>query len=210
MGKPLLGNSWGTLGNSWGTGHLAKSVVSDGSSIQTGVSGECRKEEKPPSVVSVQNKDTLSQFRACWWRLVTSLFIKMGYCYPSTVIESGMKALLQSESYLTFKLHRLHVIEELNCHCVFQYFRDRLPCLTMHFSLIEQKKKMDSSTFNSRFSLFVLWQYCDPCRNEQDSQETWLMEKVLYLMHLKVQFIMFLTLKKAFVCINQQDCNKVL
>lgn len=65
----------------------------------------------------------------------------MGYCYPSTVIESGMKALLQSESYLTFKLHRLHVIEELNCHCVFQYFRDRLPCLIMHFSLIEQKKK---------------------------------------------------------------------
>lgn len=141
MGKPILENSWGTLGNSWGTGHLARSVVSGGSSIQTGVSGECRKEEKPPAMVSVQIKDTLSQFRARCWRLVTSLFIKVGYCYPSTVIESGMKALLQSESYLTFKLQRLHVIEELNCHCVFQYFRDRLPCLIMHFSLIEQKKK---------------------------------------------------------------------
>lgn len=92
-------------------------------------------------MMSVQDKDTLSQFRACWWRLVTSLFTKVGYWYPSTVIKSGTKALLQSESCLTFKLHRLHVIEELNCHCVFQYFRDRLLCLIMHFSLIEQEKK---------------------------------------------------------------------
>lgn len=47
--------------------------VNVGFLIQAGVSGEHGKEEKPPAVLSFQDKDKASCFSACWRQLVTGV-----------------------------------------------------------------------------------------------------------------------------------------